>query len=474
MVQEKLPRRLAVILHADVAGYSRLTGVDEDSTLRRLRDCLDLITTAVTDCRGRVVNYAGDAVLAIFDSASDAVTCAIDFQAALAVQNAPFDDRQKLLFRVGINLGDIIEDGSDIYGDGVNIAARLGTLAPPGGVCVSQTVRNAVGPNAPGRFLDIGSQNLKNISRPVRAFIVDAVDQSGAQPQANIGLLDQQPVCYCSAVDGITLAHTEVGSGYPMAVAGAWITHLEREWDDPGWRHYVSGLAQNFRLIRYDQRGNGMSDWKGVDIQFERMVDDLGTVINEYDLDKVAVWGSSQGAAVAAAYAARNPDRVSHLILYGGYARGRRRRGDPEATAESEALVTLIRQAWGRENPAIRQAITSMLMPNATAEEAVWFNNYQQDCAPAENIARYREVFDSIDITDELSGVACPTLVLHCVGDAVAPLAEGKFLAARIPNAQLITLNSDSHMMSERDPEFVRCLDAVRRFMAPVIESWER
>ena len=471
MAQEKLPRRLAVILHADVAGYSRLTGADEDLTLRRLRDSLGLIATAVTDCRGRVVNYAGDAVLAIFDAASDAVTCATNFQAALLDRNAPFDDKQKLQFRVGINLGDIIEDGSDIYGDGVNIAARLGTLAPPGGVCVSQAVRNAVGPHAPGRFLDIGSQNLKNIARPVRAFILDAADQFGAQPQAAIGLADQQPVRYCSAVDGITLAHTEVGSGYPMAVAGAWITHLEREWDDPGWRHYVGGLAQNFRVIRYDQRGNGMSDWKGVDIEFERMVDDLGTVINEYALDKVAVWGSSQGAAVATAYAARNPDRVSHLILYGGYARGRRRRGDPDATAESEALVTLIQQAWGRENPAIRQTMTSMLMPNATAEEAVWFNNYQRDCAPAANIARYREVFDSIDITNELSQVSCPTLVLHCVGDAVAPLAEGKLLAARIPNAQLVTLNSDSHMMSERDPEFPRCLEAVRRFMASVMES---
>jgi class 3 adenylate cyclase/pimeloyl-ACP methyl ester carboxylesterase len=473
MAQEKLPRRLAVILHADVAGYSRLTGADEDLTLRLLRDCLGLIATAVTDFRGRVINYAGDAVLAIFDAASDAVTCAADFQAALLDRNEPFDDKQKLQFRVGINLGDIIEDGSDIYGDGVNIAARLGTVAPPGGVCVSQAVRNAVGPNAPGRFLDIGPQSLKNIERPVHAFIFQAGDQADADVGHQISLADQAPVRYCTAVDGISLAHTEVGSGYPLVIAGAWMTHLEREWDDPAWRNYLSGLAENFQLIRYDQRGNGMSDWDGVEINFERMVDDLKTVIDLCAHDKVAIWGSSQGAAVAAACAARYPDRVSHLILYGGYARGRRRRGDPEATAESEALVTLIRQAWGRDNPAIRQTMTSMFMPDATAEEATWFNNFQRACGPADNIAQFREVFDSIDITDELSSVACPTLVIHCVGDAVAPLAEGKLLAARIPNADFITLKSDSHMMTDRDPEFPRCLEAVRRFMASVMEGRE-
>ncbi len=302
----------------------------------------------------------------------------------------------------------------------------------------------------------------------MRAYLLDAGEGPAVE---RLGAGDQVPVGYCMAVDDISLAHTIVGSGYPLVIAGAWMTHLEREWDDPAWCNYLAGLAENFRLIRYDQRGNGMSDWDRVEISFERMVDGYATVIDLYSHEKVALWGNSQGAVVAATYAIRNPDRVSHLVLYGGYARGRRRRRDPDAEAESKALVTLIRQAWGRDNPEIRQTMTSMFMPDATAEEAAWFNNFQRACGPAENIARFREVFDSIDITAALDRIACPTLVIHCAGDAVAPLAEGRLLAARIANARLVVLDSDSHMMTGRDPEFAHCLDAVRDFMSEVIEA---
>jgi class 3 adenylate cyclase/pimeloyl-ACP methyl ester carboxylesterase len=464
MASTRLPRRLAVILYADVAGYSRLTGEDEDATHRRLSENLDLMENYVVKHRGRVMHFAGDALLAIFDAASDAVTCAVETQTILAERNSSPQDSLRVEFRIGINLGDVIEDRSDVYGDGVNLAARLESIAPPGGICVSQSIKDAIGSGIPGTFVDLGPQRLKNISEPVRAFRLEFNVQS-ATTSAQLELADQTPVRYCMATDGISLAHSTVGGGYPMAIAGAWMTHLEREWNDPAWGNYLRGLGKHFQLIRYDQRGNGMSDWEGVDICFERMVDDLESVIDHYGHDQLAVWGNSQGAAVAAAYAARHPSRVSHLILYGGYARGRRQRNDPEATAESEALVTLIRQAWGRENPAIRQTMTSLFMPDATAEEASWFNDFQRACGPAENIAKFREVFDSIDITDVLSQIKCPTLIVHCVGDSVAPFSEGKLLASRIPNAELVPLESNNHMMSERDPEFARLLEAVGRFM---------
>ena len=212
-----------------------------------------------------------------------------------------------------------------------------------------------------------------------------------------------------------------------------------------------------------------MSDWEGVDIKFERMVDDLECVINCHDFDKVAIFGPSQAAAVSVAYTRRHPEKVSHLILYGGYSRGRRRRGDPDAAAESEALVTLIRQGWGQQNPAFRQTMTSLFMPDATRAEADWFNEFQKACGPAENIAQFREVFDDIDVSDLLAGIETPTLVIHCVGDSVAPISEGKLLASRIPNAQFVTLDSQNHMMTERDPEFPRFVNSVREFMAPVL-----
>jgi class 3 adenylate cyclase/pimeloyl-ACP methyl ester carboxylesterase len=472
MTNERLPRRLAVILYADVAGYSRLTGEDEDATHKRLSEYLDLVTGSITKKRGRVMHFAGDAVLATFEAAVDAISSAINIQATLAERNAPLDSSRRVQFRIGINLGDVIEDRSDVYGDGVNVAARLEAIAPAGGICVSQSVKDALGTGTSADFVDLGPQHFKNIAAPVRAFRLEANDES-MPGSTRLTIADQAPVRYCAAVDGISIAHTTVGRGYPLAIAGAWMTHLEREWNDPSWGNYLSGLGSKFQTIRYDQRGNGMSDWDNVDINFDRMVDDLATVIDLYGHEQLAVWGNSQGAAVALAYAARCPERVSRLLLYGGYARGRRRRNDPEATAESEALVTLIRQSWGKDNPAIRQAMTSLFMPDATAEEAAWFNEFQRACGPAANIAQFREVFDSIDVTDVLDKVQCPTLVVHCVGDSVAPFSEGKLLASRIPNAEFVPLESDSHMMTERDPEFVKLLGAVDRFMAPVTSNWE-
>jgi pimeloyl-ACP methyl ester carboxylesterase len=208
-----------------------------------------------------------------------------------------------------------------------------------------------------------------------------------------------------------------------------------------------------------------MSDWKNVVIEFERMVDDLERVIDCYPHEKVAVYGASQAASVSIAYAIRRPEKVSHLILYGGYARGRRQRGDPSATAESEALVTMIRQGWGTNNPAYRQLMTSLFMPGASAEEAAYFNDFQKACGPAENIARFREIFDEMDVSKLLPKVKVPTLVVHSEEDSVAPLSEGRYLAASIPGARFVMLKSKNHMLFENEPDFPKLLQSIRDFV---------
>ena len=286
-----------------------------------------------------------------------------------------------------------------------------------------------------------------------------------AYAQRPPSVADQRSVRYFRSHDGTSIAHTEVGSGYPVVFGGAWISHLEQDWKNPGWGPYVKHLAAHFQVIRYDLRGNGMSAWDDVDISFDRMVEDMECTIDVYGLDRVAIFGGSQGAAIAIAYAAQFPQKVSHLVLYGGYPRGRRRRGDPEAEAESKALVTLIRQGWARKNPAIRQQITAMLMPDATQDEAKWFNEFQRDCAPAENIAQFRKVFDEIDVSALLERVEAPTLILRNVGDAVAPLSEAKLMASRIRRSRLMTLNSENHMILENDPEFPRFLSSMVEFL---------
>jgi len=285
--------------------------------------------------------------------------------------------------------------------------------------------------------------------------------------KVDIGLADQSPVRFCSSADGVSIAHTEVGEGYPLVAVGSWMSHLEEDWSNPMWGHYISNLAQDFKVIRYDQRGNGMSDWDNVDISFDRMVDDLKAVIDCYDYEKVALFGPSQAASVSITYAQQYPEKVSHLILYGAYARGRCKRGNPEGIEESKALVTLIRQSWGRENPVVRQMMTSLFMPDASLEESTWFNEFQKTCGPGENLARFRELFDDIDVSHLLAEINIPTLVIHCVGDSVAPLSEGRLIASRIPGAKLVTLDSKNHMVFEKEPGFRRFLDAVHDFMNP-------
>ena len=286
-----------------------------------------------------------------------------------------------------------------------------------------------------------------------------------SKTSSKIGLANQSPVQYCKSADGVNIAHASVGKGPPLVVAGSWMTHLKEDWKNPNWGPYLSHMAKNFNLIRYDQRGNGMSDWDNVDISFNRMVDDLKAIIDSYEFSEVAIFGPSQAAAVSAVYALNYPEKVSKLVLHGGYSRGRRRRGDLGCEAESEALVTLIRQNRANENPAIRQAFTSLMMPDASQEEANWFNEFQKTCGPAENIARFREMFDDINIVDFLSGILVPTLVAHNVGDSIAPISEGKLLASLIPNAELATFNSINHMMFENEPEFRRFIECVTKFL---------
>jgi adenylate cyclase len=171
-MDERLPRKLAAVLYADVAGYSRLTGEDEDATHRRLSEYLDLITKTIEDHRGRVMHYAGDAVLAKFDAVVNALSSAVAIQKELATRNQALPDNRRVQFRIGVNLGDVIEDRGDIYGDGVNVAARLESLADPGGICLSEAVRSAVGKKLDLDYEDMGVQGVKNIEEPVRAYRV--------------------------------------------------------------------------------------------------------------------------------------------------------------------------------------------------------------------------------------------------------------------------------------------------------------
>ncbi|RZW15736.1 MAG: alpha/beta fold hydrolase, partial [Desulfobulbaceae bacterium] len=414
----------------------------------------------------------GDALLAEFERASDAVNAASAFQESNSEFNQKLYGDIRPVVRIGISLGEIVVADSTLTGAGVVLAQRLEQLAKPGGVVIQGAIREALPSRLPFSYRLLGDQVLKGFDESTRAFLVEldegekiSTPESSSSRSDVIGLANQSPVSYCSSADATSIAYADVGEGPPLVIAGFWMTHLEETWNDPILQPYLSQLAEDFKIIRYDQRGNGMSDWDNVDISFEKMVDDLEAVIDCHGFEKIAILGCSQAAAVSIAYTLRHPGKVLSLVLYGGYPRGRCQRGDAEAEAESKALVTLIRQSWGRDNPAIRQTMTSLFMPDATREEANWFNEFQKKCGPAENIARFREIFDNINVVDSLPRLDLPVLVIHSVGDSAAPISEGKLLASRIPGAKFVTFNSRSHVLSDKESEFPRSMQVIREFL---------
>ena len=467
MDPDRLPRKLAAILYADVTDYSRLTGEDEDATHRRLSEYLDFISGSVEHQHGRIMHYAGDAVLAMFEAVVDALSCASTIQIDLKERNADLPKERKLQFRIGVNLGDVIEDRGDIYGDGVNIAARLESLAEPGGICVSESVYDAVSNSLPFSYAFMGEQKVKNIEKPVRVYrVVPAEDSSGrATSEAVPAGHDEQEIRFCTSSDGISIAYATVGEGPPLVKAANWLNHLEFDWQSPIWRHVFAELSRDHRLVRYDERGNGLSDWEVDDISFEAFVRDLEAVVDAVGLEQFVLLGISQGCPVSIAYAVRHPERVSQLVLYGGYALGWTKRGAKDKE-QGNAVVELIRQGWGQDNPAFRQMFTSQMIPGATAEQMQWYNELQRMTTSPEIAARLRLAMGEIDVMSLLPQVSAPTLVLHAREDAYVPFDGGRKMASMIPGARFVPLESANHLLIESEPAWPRFLAEVRSFLS--------
>lgn len=274
-----------------------------------------------------------------------------------------------------------------------------------------------------------------------------------------------QEIRFCSAADGTSIAYATVGQGPPLVKAGNWLNHLEYDWESPVWSHLLHWIAANHRLIRYDARGNGLSDWDVGEVTLDTFVRDLEAVVDAQHLDRFDLFGVSQGCAVSIAYAVRHPERVKKLVLYGGFALGRRLRGKPVDAEQAEAMLTLMRTGWGQENPAFRQFFTSLFIPGATPEQMQWFNNLQRVTTSAENAVKMRLVSDFMNILDLLPKVKTPTLVLHCRDDAVQPFDEGRRLAGNIPGARFVALEGRNHLILENDPGWHRFQQEVNAFL---------
>jgi len=267
------------------------------------------------------------------------------------------------------------------------------------------------------------------------------------------------------AQDGVNIAYSQCGSGPPLVKAANWLNHLEFEWRSPIWAHWVTELTRHHTLYRYDERGNGLSDWNIKDFSFEAWVRDFAQLIETIQLDRFPILGISQGGAVAVSYAAQHPERVSKLILCGSFARGWMWRDVPGAIERANALLTLVRLGWGTDNPAFRQLWTTLYMPNATPEQTNWFNELQRVTTSPENAVQLLTEVGRINIVDLLPKVKCPTLVLHGRDDAAIPIAEGRLLAARIQGAKFVELPTCNHLVIPPEPAWDIFLEAVSEFM---------
>ncbi|MCP1335563.1 alpha/beta fold hydrolase [Futiania mangrovi] len=274
----------------------------------------------------------------------------------------------------------------------------------------------------------------------------------------------RQVVRFCRSADGTAIAHAAFGSGPHLVRAGHWLTHLEHDWQSPLWRPFLDALGARFTVTRYDQRGNGLSDWDAADFTLDRCVEDLEAVVDAQGLDRFVLYGTSQGAPIAAAYAARHPDRVSRLVLHGGYRRGRLVRANAEERAQGEALLTLIRHGWGKSGSSFIQAFASMFIPGGSREQVLSLTDLQRRTTSPENAARLREAIDRFDVTGALGTISVPTLVMHARDDSVQPLEQGRKLAASIPNARFQMLESENHVVLPQEPAWEAFFTALARF----------
>jgi pimeloyl-ACP methyl ester carboxylesterase len=277
--------------------------------------------------------------------------------------------------------------------------------------------------------------------------------------------MDQQ-IQYCAASDGVRLAYSIIGKGTPIVRTPHWFAHLEYDLKGPIFRHQILGLAHHHSLLRYDGRGLGLSQREVAEISFERVVEDLETVVDHAGLKRFILVGLSQGSAVAAAYASRHPERLSHLILYGGFALGLLHRENPEKQRQTlELMRAVVREGWGSDQDSYREFFTTQFIPDGSIDHHRWLNKVQRVAATPEVAERIMCMNADIDVVDSLPKIRVPTLVMHTRGDLRVPFSQGQDMAASIRAAKFVSLESRNHIILADEPANRQFFDAIASFL---------
>jgi pimeloyl-ACP methyl ester carboxylesterase len=312
------------------------------------------------------------------------------------------------------------------------------------------TLRKALGEQADGE------PYIETVPRVGYRFVAAVTEcgSNGRQPDSDdTDVSARHEIRFCTTRDGVRLAYATIGTGHPLIKVANCFNHLDFEWGSPIWRHWVRDLAKGHSIVRYDGRGNGISDWEVQDVSFEAWIHDLETVVDAAGLDKFVLMGHSQGGAVAIAYAVKHPERVSHLVLCGAYSRGAFHRDQADAVQVRRALETLVQHNWGKTNPAFFQVVTDLYIPEkATAEDQQWFKDLQLVSCSTDNLVKFMQACDEINVRPLLPSISVPTIVFHSDRDRIAPPQEGRILAAEIPGARFVPLPSANHILLAAEP----------------------
>lgn len=294
---------------------------------------------------------------------------------------------------------------------------------------------------------------------------VEEIAEDEGKPARILAQPDRQSIAFCRSADGTRIAYASSGEGYPLVKAGHWLTHLEHDWHSPIWRPFLDRLDQRFHVVRYDQRGNGLSEWDVSDFSLERSVEDLEAVVEASGIGRFALYGTSQGAPIAAAYASRHPERVSHLVLHGGYEKGRLVRTAGSDREEGQAILTLMRNGWGRANSPFIDAFATMFIPGGSREQIDSLSDLQRRTTSPQNAVAIRHAVDGFDVGDLLEKISSPTLVIHASDDGVQPLEQGYRLATSIRNAEFLMLDSRNHVILPEEKAWDILFGALDRFI---------
>jgi pimeloyl-ACP methyl ester carboxylesterase/DNA-binding CsgD family transcriptional regulator len=277
----------------------------------------------------------------------------------------------------------------------------------------------------------------------------------------------KQQIQFCTAPDGTKLAYALSGEGPPLVMSATWLSHLELAWQSLSWQPWLDAFSREFRSLRYDQRGCGLSDRDTQDLSFEAWIRDFESTIDAAGFQQFSILATCQGGPIAIEYAARHPRRVRKIVLYGTYALGHMRwQHQPKEVEKARVLTQLIRLGWAQENHALLQIWANAFQPGGTLEHLRSWCELQRAATSGETAARLLEISFNLDVREAARKIKCPVLILHPKRDEVVPIEAGRSLVSLIPGSRFVEVDSENHMPLADEPAWPRLVSEIRSFLA--------